>query len=80
MLSELLLHPLDKLLLAEGIAFCRYADDYHLFTDSQEAGFDALRFLSEKLVQNLGLTLQRAKTRLLSAARLHRRVGLRYDR
>jgi hypothetical protein len=67
LLSEILLNPIDRLLIAEGISFCRFADDYHLFTDSREAGYDALRFLTEKLVQNLGLTLQRAKTRVLTS-------------
>lgn len=66
-LSELLLNRVDRLLLAEGIQFCRFADDYHLFTNSREAAYDALRFISEKLLQNEGLTLQRAKTRVLTA-------------
>ncbi len=67
LLSELLLNRVDRLLLAEGVTFCRFADDYHLFTNSREDAYDALRFLTEKLLQNEGLTLQRAKTRILDA-------------
>jgi hypothetical protein len=66
-LSELLLNRVDRLLTTSGIVFCRFADDYHLFTDTQEDAYDALRFLTEKLLQNEGLTLQRAKTRIISS-------------
>jgi Reverse transcriptase (RNA-dependent DNA polymerase) len=66
-LSELLLNRVDRLLLTSGIVFCRFADDYHLFTDTQAEAYDALRFLTEKLLQNEGLTLQRAKTRIISS-------------
>jgi hypothetical protein len=66
-LSELLLNRVDRLLLASGIVFCRFADDYHLFADTQAEAHDALRLLTEKLLQNEGLTLQRAKTRIISS-------------
>jgi Reverse transcriptase (RNA-dependent DNA polymerase) len=67
LLSELLLNSVDRLLIAEGVTFCRYADDYHLFSDSREDAYEALLLLTEKLLQNEGLTLQRAKTRILTA-------------
>jgi hypothetical protein len=66
-LSELLLNRVDRLLQSRGIVFCRFADDYHIFTQSREEAYDALRFLTEKLLQHEGLTLQRAKTRILTA-------------
>jgi hypothetical protein len=66
-LSELLLNRVDRLLLTHGITFCRFADDYHIFTQTQEEAHDALRFLTEKLLQNEGMTLQRAKTRIISS-------------
>ena len=67
LLSELVLNEVDRLLLAKGITFCRFADDYHLFTQSHEEAYEALLFLTVKLLQNDGLTLQRAKTRILTA-------------
>jgi hypothetical protein len=67
LLSELLLNEVDRLLLAEGVTFCRFADDYHLFTNSHEEAYEALLFLTAKLLQNEGLTLQRAKTRILTS-------------
>lgn len=65
-LSELLLNQIDRLLKAEGIRFCRFADDYHLFADNYETAFKHFLFLSEKLLNNQGLQLQKAKTRIMS--------------
>lgn len=67
LLSELLLNRVDRLLLAEGIPFCRYADDYHVFAESREQAYAHLVFLTEKLLENEGLPLQKAKTRILSS-------------
>ena len=68
LLSELLLNQTDKLLKYEGINFCRFADDYHFFVSSEEKAFDALLFLSEKLLNNEGLSLQKSKTRIMSSS------------
>jgi hypothetical protein len=65
-LSELLLNQVDRLLKAEGIRFCRFADDYHLFAENYEGAFKDFLFLSEKLVNNQGLQIQKAKTRIMS--------------
>jgi hypothetical protein len=67
LLSEILLNRVDQLLFAQGIVFCRFADDYRLFLDSREEAYEALRFLTEKLLQNEGLTLQRAKTQIITS-------------
>jgi len=67
LLSEILLNRVDHLLHAEGLTFCRFADDYRLFTDSREEAYEVLRFLTEKLLQNEGLTLQRAKTQIITS-------------
>jgi hypothetical protein len=65
-LSELVLNQIDKLLLAEGIDFYRFADDYHIFCDKQEDAYKSLFYLSEKLLKNQGLQLQKSKTRIMS--------------
>lgn len=67
-LAELLLNQVDQLLDVNGVRFCRFADDYHIFAESYEAALTALVFLSEKLLQNQGLQLQKAKTRIMTAA------------
>ncbi|MBZ5621446.1 MAG: RNA-directed DNA polymerase [Acidobacteriia bacterium] len=65
LLSELLLNRVDHLLLSKRFAFCRFADDYHLFAKSKEEAYEALIFLTEKLLDNEGLSLQKSKSRIL---------------
>jgi len=68
LLSELLLNGVDRLLNLEGIKFIRFVDDYLIFAESREAAHSALLRLSQLLLSNEGLSLQKAKTRILSAA------------
>ncbi|MFO0614783.1 MAG: RNA-directed DNA polymerase [Polyangiaceae bacterium] len=67
-LAELLLNRVDRLLVADKIDFVRFVDDYYVFADSREAAQRALVFLSETLLENEGLGLSRAKTRLMTRA------------
>ena len=64
-LSELVLNNTDKLLRMKGIQFCRYADDYHIFASSMEEAYQQLITLSELLLKNEGLALQKNKTRIM---------------
>ncbi len=66
-LSELLLNRVDRLLLSEGISFCRYADDYVISADSVESAYAQLIFLCEKLHENEGLAIQKSKTQILTS-------------
>ena len=66
LLAELALNSVDKLLRGEGIRFCRFVDDYRIFCSSKEEAYQRLIFLSEKLF-NEGLSLQKNKTRILTA-------------
>lgn len=69
-LTELLLNAIDQLLLVQSpkFTFVRYADDYRFFVDDLESAYRAIGFLSEKLQRNEGLSLQRSKTRIMTAA------------
>ncbi|OEZ80609.1 reverse transcriptase (RNA-dependent DNA polymerase) [Janthinobacterium sp. HH106] len=67
LLSELLLNRIDRLLITNKIKFCRFADDYHIFTNSSEDAYQALLLISEKLQENEGLLLQKTKTRIMSS-------------
>ncbi len=69
-LSELVLNRVDKLLLTERATnnFCRYADDYRFFVPDMESAYSAIGFLSEKLLRNEGLSLQKTKTRIMTSA------------
>lgn len=66
-LSEVLLNASDHLLRASGVTFCRYSDDYQIFTHSTEEAYAAIIQLSNALKVD-GLTLQKSKTRILSSA------------
>lgn len=68
LLSEVLLNRTDRLFLSENVCFCRFADDYLVFANSEEEAFRALVLLSEKLLRNEGLSLQKAKTRILPSS------------
>ncbi|HUB17173.1 MAG TPA: RNA-directed DNA polymerase [Acidobacteriaceae bacterium] len=65
-LAELALNDCDQHLRNRRIQFCRYADDYCLFCDSKSAAYSLIVMLSNKLA-NDGLSLQKHKTRILTA-------------
>lgn len=69
-LSELVLDPVDKVLLVQDppLTFVRYADDYRFFVDTVEDAHRVIALLSEKLQRNEGLSLQRSKTRIMTSA------------
>jgi hypothetical protein len=75
-LSELVLNNVDRLLHAARIPFCRYCDDYRLFANSLSDAYSHLIFLSEKLLDNEGLTLQKHKTRIMSSSEFERTTEL----
>ena len=68
MLSEITINQIDRLLIGNGVPFARFADDYHLFAESREDAYRHLIFLSEKLFDNQGLSLQKAKTRIMTSS------------
>lgn len=78
-LSELTLNQIDQLLKLEGVSFCRFSDDFHLFADSMEDGFAKLLLLTDKLQRIQGLQIQKSKTRIMSAAEFIATSPLRLD-
>lgn len=68
LISEITINQVDKILEANSVEFCRFADDYHLFSNSLDDAYKSLQQLSELLINNQGLTLQRSKTRIMSSA------------
>lgn len=67
-LSEILLNRIDRLLTLEQITYCRFVDDFVVFAKSREDAYSALIQLSGFLLVNEGLSLQKAKTRVMTAA------------
>lgn len=65
-LAELALDSVDRILFINGIEFKRYVDDFAIFCSSREHAHSALTFISRKLMENEGLTLQKHKTSIVS--------------
>ncbi len=72
LLAELVLNRVDRLLASDSIRFCRFVDDYAIFAASREEAQRALVRLSDALLRNEGLTLSKAKSRLMSSAEFAR--------
>lgn len=79
LLSELTLNQVDRLLYQRQVRFCRFADDYYLFAQTEAEAFKALVLLSEILHRNQGLQLQKSKTRIMSSAEFARTNPLARD-
>ena len=75
LLAELVLHNVDKLVRSEGVKFCRFVDDYRIFCATREEAYEHLILISEKLF-NEGLSLQKNKTRILTAKEFTDEVNL----
>lgn len=65
-LAELSLDSFDHLLEVNGFIFKRFVDDYVVFCSSEEDAHSKLIFISRKLMENEGLTLQKQKTSVMS--------------
>ncbi|MDD3236659.1 MAG: RNA-directed DNA polymerase [Candidatus Gastranaerophilales bacterium] len=67
-LAEICLNNTDQILNDNDIDFCRFVDDYYLFGNSEEEIYEKLILLSDCLITNEGLPLQKSKTKIISAA------------
>jgi hypothetical protein len=78
-LAELAIVPIDSIMVAEGVSFCRFVDDYRLFAKSREDAYAAWVSLSQHLLQLNGLQLQKYKTIVEPsgeyAARIEKQLG-----
>lgn len=68
LLAEAVLVDVDSTLLSYGIEFIRYVDDFVIFASASKDAEFGIRVLGETLFQNHGLTLQTAKTKVLTAS------------
>ena len=66
LLAEITLSDVDNALLANGVQFIRFNDDYRIFAQSHAEAYRTLAFLADCLFLNHGLTLQQQKTSVLS--------------
>jgi hypothetical protein len=69
LLAEVTIADIDQALLAEGVQYVRYSDDFRFFCKSESDAYRALVLVARFLWENHGLTLQQHKTRVLSVER-----------
>lgn len=77
LVAEVTINDVDHALAAEGYTFCRYSDDFRVFVASEREARQALAFLAKILSDNHGLTLQEAKTEIVSAEDFTKRFSWR---
>jgi hypothetical protein len=73
LLAEVAISDVDQALLANGVKFVRFTDDYRIFADSYSQAYRHIAFLANFLFRNHGLTLQPQKTRIVTKADFARR-------
>lgn len=73
MLAEIDIADIDEALLAAGVNFVRFNDDYRIFTNSATEAYRHLAFLASQLYEVHGLTLQPTKTRVITTDEFRRR-------
>jgi hypothetical protein len=64
-LAEITIADVDEALLAGGVDFIRFNDDYRIFADSHASAYRNIAFLADVLYRNHGLSLQQHKTSIL---------------
>lgn len=74
-LADLAITNVDRALTTSGIRYVRYSDDFRLYAQSEREAYRMLAFLAEQLDVTQGLTLQAAKTYVLSAIDFISRFG-----
>lgn len=68
LLAEIALTDVDEALLAQGVDFIRFNDDYRIFAPDLREAYEAIAFLAETLYRNHGLSLQQHKTSIFDVA------------
>ena len=66
LLAEIAISDIDDALRGQRIRYCRYSDDFRIFAHSRSEASKHLAFLANVLYHSHGLTLQEAKTEIVS--------------
>ncbi len=80
LLANIYLHAFDKAITMAGFGLVRYADDFVIFTKSEDEAHSALLASREILEGQLGLMLHPEKTRVVSVSTGFEFLGFRYFR
>jgi len=68
-LAELVLASVDKTFSGSGVRYCRFVDDFRIFSDTEEEA-KTLLFKAARVLQGKGLSFQKSKTRIVRTAEL----------
>lgn len=72
--AEAVLTPIDLHLLASGITFARFNDDYRFFCRSEVEARQVLQLLQDSLARTAGLTIQDSKTKIIEKVQYVKRL------
>lgn len=67
LLAEALLNDTDRMILSKSGAYARYVDDYRILVSNEQEAHSVLCRIAEHLMLTEGLSLNAAKTKILSA-------------
>jgi len=67
LLAEIALNPIDRSMLSHSLDFCRYVDDIHIFCKSEQEARIAVYDLANILDIQQRLTLNKHKTKIVTA-------------
>ncbi len=68
LLAEIVLIPLDNFLVLNGLSFCRYVDDIHIFCESHADAQNAIFQVADFLDKTQKLSLNKQKTSILNGS------------
>ena len=69
LIAELTISDVDQALLAEGLKYVRYSDDFRFFCKTESEAYRSLAILARTLWEQHGLTLQQHKTHVMPVRR-----------
>lgn len=72
-LAEIAISDVDHAMLDEGLDFCRFSDDFRIFSATEREAFRGLAILAEYLQENHGLTLSERKTDVVTVEQFRKR-------
>lgn len=75
LLAEVLLVEVDDYLMHQGIDFVRFVDDYIIFANSEAECAKGLFLLGSRLQETQRLSLNMAKTRIMTSSDLHMQLA-----
>jgi hypothetical protein len=78
-LAEALLIRTDNFMKESGMKFCRFVDDFIVFANSPEEAYSILNSCADYFLRNMGLSLQKNKTSIITRAEFKSHIKSVFD-